>query len=306
MSLRTTIAVASRFRVLLERTALRTTDTTTYEGHRISVTKRLQKSFAVNRVEAIGSHARKTSVRDVSDIDLMLILSVNEVKWGNYWKSSDTVLKNVRNQLQDRYTATEVGRDGQAVVVQFADGKYPVDIVPAVYVGSSPIRFIGNEIKNYPVFEIPDGEGDWMPTSPQAHTKYLNAQNLRTQGKLYNTTKLIKYWRSCRLPNIPLNSFHLELLLAQEEICVGAKTYAMCLYKALALLNRRECRALQDPLGVSRLVKASNTEAKREKTQAAIAYSADHARRALVATGEGKTVEAVRQWDVVFNGHFPK
>lgn len=277
----------------------------TYRSHCVSVTKRLKKSFITNRVVPIGSQSRETSVRGVSDVDLMLVLNIREVRWGDEWKLSSTVLNNVRDQLQDRYTSTEIGRDGQAIVVDFADGQYPVDVVPAVYVGSAPVNLIGNEIKNYPVFKIPDGEGWWMETSPLAHTRYLNLQNLRSRKKLYNVVKLVKFWRSCRFPHVPLSSFHVELLLAKQEVCLGAKTYGQCLYEALAEIRDRSARALQDPINISGLVNSAATEAKRERIQDAVSFSATHALSALVAEEAGDTNEALRQWDIVFNGQFP-
>jgi len=236
----------------------------------------------------------------------MLILNVQEVRWGDGWMSSDTVLKNVREHLQGRYTTTEIERDGEAIVVNFADGSYPVDIVPAVYAHSEPVSFNGAEIKKYPVFKIPDGEGGWMFTSPLAHAQYLQIQNRRSGGKLYNVVRLLKFWRSCRSPRIPLNSFHVELLLASQATCIGAKSYGQCVYEAFAELNRRECRALQDPIGISGMVKAAGTDAKKERVQDAVYFSLQHAASALDAEDDGDTVEALRQWDIVFNYQFPK
>jgi hypothetical protein len=235
----------------------------------------------------------------------MLVLNIGEVRWGDGWKLSSTVLNNVRDQLQDRYTSTEIGRDGQAIVVDFADGQYSVDVVPAVYVGSTPVSFIGNVVRNYPVYKIPDGEGWWMETSPLAHTRYLNLHNLRSRQKLYNLVKLVKFWRSCRFPHVPLSSFHVELLLAKQGICLGAKTYGQCLYEALAEIRDRAARALQDPINISGLVKAAATEVKQERILDAVSFSAAHAFSALKAEEAGDTKEALRQWDIVFNGQFP-
>lgn len=103
-----------------------------------------------------------------------------------------------------------------------------------------------------------------------------------------------------------MNSFHVELLLAQANVCSGIKTYGQCLFDAFQLLADRECRALQDPIGISGLVRAANTEAKREKVQAAVADSAFHAVKALLAEAQGDTREAVDQWDLVFDGNFPR
>lgn len=118
--------------------------------------------------------------------------------------------------------------------------------------------------------------------------------------------KLIKFWRRCRAPHVPLSSFHVELLLAHENICVGAKSYALCLNNALVGLANRECQPLEDPMGIAGSIPAAYTEDKRQKTQAAILASARRAYNALTAESKGNVQEAARLWDLVFNGNFPK
>jgi tRNA nucleotidyltransferase (CCA-adding enzyme) len=137
-------------------------DRRAFQSHRRSITNRLKREFKTHRVELIGNFKRNTAIRGVSDIDLMLILSSKEVTRGDSWKSS--VLKHIRQQMQYRYWNTEVGVDKQAVVVSFSDHKHPVDIVPAIYQGLDGSN-------KFAIYAIPDGEGWWMYTSPQAHHK---------------------------------------------------------------------------------------------------------------------------------------
>lgn len=290
------MAVSDRFKTLINRIEPSTTTQQLFESHRSSVTSRLKAAFSANKVMLIGSHARGTAVGNVSDIDLLLVLSRDEVSRGGTRVSSDTVLKNVRQQLQDRYTQTAIGKDGQAVVVDFGDGRHPVDVVPAVYTGPG--------YNNYPVYEIPNGSGDWMHTSPEVHNKYIAEADQRSGYKLQRVARLLKFWRSTR--NAPLNSFHLELLLAQSGICTVPKSYAESVADALSLLYQRDARGLQDPRGISGWVQAADTEAKRQQLVASLRESATHAREALKHDGYGSLPEAYRQWDIVFNGEFPK
>lgn len=294
------MSVADRFSTLLGWTGFTDAQSQQYEGHIRTVKRRLETVFGATNIPVIGSRSRGSAGAFGSDADLLLGLSRDSVRRGETWKHSSTVLDEVRKQLEDRYTQTDVGRDGQAIVVAFSDGKYPVDVVPAVYKGPSA------QHNNYPIYWIPDGDGWWMESGPQAHNKYINDADTLSGGKLKNVAKLLKYWRVCRDPAIPLNSFHVELLLAQERVCVGPKSYAMCMYLALKLLSERQLRALQDPVGISGLVKASNTEAKRERALQAINGSLGHAARALVAEAEGPLPEAYNQWGLVFNSYFPK
>lgn len=281
----------SRFHTLLSQIELSPRTQQVFEKHRKSVNARLTSVFPAYQVETIGSYSRGSSVQASSDIDLMLKLRATERRWGDYRKSSVTVLDKVRLQLQGRFTFTPVVRDKQAVVLSFSGG-HRVDVVPAFYVG------IG-EHKN-PLYAIPDGAGGWMNTSPQAHNRFIKAEDVRSGGKLLKVAKLIKFWRTRRTPHIAISSFYLELLLAEARVCVGVKSYEECLYDAFALLASSGCRAVEDPLGISGLVPAVNTEPQRARAQRAASKAADQSYRALVAEDKGKVHEADRLWHLVF------
>ena len=291
--------VTDGFKTLLSRIEPTDRDIEVYESHRQSITRRLETVFSTNKVELIGSYARGSSIRATSDIDLLLILKREEVRWGEGYKTSSTVLDQVRAELLNRYPATPVGRDVHAITVGFADNQHPVDVVPGFYLKHGGAM-------NYPIYAIPNGQGGWMATSPQSHNKFINDSDNQSGGKLKRVARLIKFWRRCRTPSIPLNSFHVELFLAQERICVGPMSYALCMNNALAKLANRQCQPLDDPMDISGKVPAAYTEDKRRRAQEAIYASAKRAYNALQAEGSGNVGEALRLWDLVFNGNFPK
>ena len=138
------------------------------------------------------------------------------------------------------------------------------------------------------------------------HNRFIRDADEASGGKLKNVAKLMKFWRLCRSPNVALSSFHIEMLLAETGICKGAKSYGQCFYELLAELARRECRGFMDPCEVSGMLSACDTEAKRDHALRAVANSRDHAKAALQTDWWGTYQEAYRQWDLVFNGHFPK
>jgi hypothetical protein len=203
------------------------------------IRSRLQKTFRLRGVRFIGSHARETAVRSISDLDLLAIFARDDARWGGNWKSSYTFTDAIRDDLLGRYPSTEIGRRGQAVVVNFGDQS--VDVVPAVYFGPGP--------NNYPLYLIPNGDGEWMQTGPEIHGKFINDEHERSRGKLKRVIQVLKFWRACRVPHIPMSSFHLELLLASEGTCVGVKSYWQCLFDSLYLIANRQGRGLRDPLG---------------------------------------------------------
>jgi len=266
--------------------------------HAATIRTRLAKTFDLKKFAFIGSHSRDTAVRGRSDLDLLAVFSRKDARWGEDFVKSTTFLRWIREDLEQRYQQTSMRGDGQAVVIGFAAGQQSVDVVPAIFLGPGP--------DNWPLYGIPDGGGAWLQTSPEKHSKYLLEENERAKGKLKRVIQMVKFWRECRSPRIPLESFHLELLLASEGVCAGVKTYPRCLFDAFYLLASREGRGLQDPLGISGIVPACRTETQRGALHTASLYSRDHAWAALQAEDKGDRREAARQWDIVFNGNFPQ
>lgn len=265
--------------------------------HAHSIRRRLETCFEVKKFLIVGSHSRSTAIRGHSDVDYFVVLSRSEVQWGEGWVNSSTLLKRVRDELSDRFQHTDVRRDQQAVVVGFAGGEYAVDVVPAVYQGPTD--------KGWPVYVIPNGNGAWVRTSPGLHGNYIRKANLRGGGKLRRTAQLLKWWRICRIPSVPLLSFHIEILLAANDLCTGAKSYSTCLADAFHLLSLRECRGLRDPVGLSGHIAAAMSETQRDQACSAVEYASDHAQRAVDAEERRCNDEASRQWNIVFNGQFP-
>lgn len=264
----------------------------------VSVIKnRLTATFKINRFVPGGSLSRETYIRSQSDVDLFAVISRSDVTWGDKWVSSTTTLNNIRDELAYRYPKTPVGRDVHAVVVEFSQGQ-SVDVVPAVF-----DKMLDGK---WPQYWIPDGDGGWMAACPARHNAYINAANLQSGGKLRRVAQLLKFWRECRSPRVPLSSFHIEMILASLGICKGVKTYAACVTEVLQNLASRECRALQDPLGIAGNIAAVKTDNQRESALASIRNARDHAKDACVADYASDVEEAWRQWNIAFNYEFPK
>ena len=267
------------------------------QQHLYTIKNRLTATFNIRRFLTGGSFSRGTFIRGGSDVDLFAVISKKDVTWGDGLVSSETALNNIRAELLERYPTTPVERDVQAVVVPFSQGAN-VDVVPAVF-----DQMLNGKL---PLYLIPDGDGDWMPTCLELHANYIRQADTRSGGKLKRVAQLLKYWRECRSPRVPLSSFHIEMILASEDICIGVKSYAACVTETLQLLAQRECRALQDPVGVAGYISAVRTEAQRDSALTSVRYSRDHAKDACWHDYSGKTEEAWRQWDIVFNYTFPK
>jgi predicted nucleotidyltransferase len=263
--------------------------------HRGATRARLERSFDVSRLLPIGSHARGTAIRWFSDLDILVVLRRNEAKWGGNTVSSYSVLARVIDELRGRFPNTDVNRDKQAAVVSFSTSQQSLDVVPALF-----SRFGSGR----PLYQIPDGQGGWLETSPEIHDRYFNEQNERSRGKLRKVAQLLKWWKYSRAQAIPLQSFHIDILLAASEICVGVKPYTHCLYEAFKLLAERECRGFRDPCGVAGTIYATQTRPQWDSLNNAVAYALQHATAALASEAVRNFEEANRQWSIVFNGEY--
>lgn len=262
--------------------------------HWLTIKSRLNKSFDVKKIIKIGSHSRGTAIKTFSDVDFMAVLSRNEAKWGSKVINSSTFLDRLRDDFIERYPQTTIRRDLQAVVIEFGGGQHAMDIVPAIF--SRFMSRIG------PVYLIPDGYDGWIEASPEIHNKLILLANERSGSKLLKVIQLLKWWAACRTNRIPIQSFHIEMLLATANICSGIMSYAQCLHDAFKLLAERECCRLRDPLSISGHICAAKTKTQLEEVNNAVNYALKHAKKALYAEACGDVQETNKQWNIVFNG----
>jgi predicted nucleotidyltransferase len=288
--------ISESFQLLISRIQPLESENQAARQHLVTIRTRLETEFEVSKCFAIGSFARGTSIRGFSDTDLLAVFRKAVFTWGDNLINSDTALEKVRVALAERYPNSNVYKDGIAIAVSFSDGRH-VDVVPGVF--DSMYK------EKWPVYLIPDGSGAWMQTSPSLYDAYLSEANTASGSKMIYVAQLMKFWRECREPRIPLSSFHIEMVLAYEEVCKGVKSYADCMLEILRNLARRECRAMRDPYGIAGNIPAVKTASQRERALASVINSRDHAESAVSADLRNDLAEARRQWDIVFNTKFP-
>lgn len=135
------------------------------DDHADTIKRRLESSFLIKKFIMIGSHSRGSANAEFSDVDYLAVLPRDEARWGTGTKSSTTFLNNVKLDLRERFKSSEIGKDGQAIVIQFSRGEPPIDIVPAIFEGINQFQ--------RPSYLIADGRGGWIETSPEAHNNYI-------------------------------------------------------------------------------------------------------------------------------------
>lgn len=295
---RSMLLIASRFYKLLKEIQPKPEEVARGKRNLFTIKSRLSKSFKIARIVWVGSHLKGTAIRSYSDIDIFVVVRREEALWGGDLVKSSTLLGWLKEDLKERYPLTDIRRDGQAIVISFGQGEHCVDLVPALY--HSPNK------EGFPLYLIPDGSNDWLITSPDAQLKYIKGKNEYTEGRLIKIVQLMKCWAYSRSPKVPMNSLYLETVLASFEMARGSSRLSLILANAFTSIAGRAGRPILDPLAISEPISISKTETQKDLVQKSLDYSVSHALGAIEAEIWGDSIEAIRQWNIVFNGIFPE
>ncbi len=181
-----------------------------------------------------GSFSRRTKVRPIDDIDIMIGLNGHLLNWcenifdykncsihlqqdvqdSGLWKdclnedkslNSTKLLNKFKNALIDisHYESANIHRRQQAITLKLSSYEWNFDLVPCFHTTSG-------------VYLIPNGKGEWMKTDPEKDQELVTSINQKHNGKFLELVRLVKYWNSKafdRKANIE-SSYLLEVMLA--------------------------------------------------------------------------------------------
>ncbi|GAB3910603.1 nucleotidyltransferase family protein [Mucilaginibacter boryungensis] len=270
-----------------------------------------------------GSFSRKTKIRPLNDIDLMIILHAQGSSYYEYpdrieitVSASATTLsalcndgtyilnsKKVNNKFKDylgnvpKYEKAEIKRNLEAVTLKLVSYEWVYDIVPC---------FITNpDAAGRTFYLIPDGQGNWKKTDPRIDKARTIAVNQAQTISVLDVIRIIKYWTS--RPTMPtIKSYFLENLILNYYGTVDkSQGYIdVEIPKLLASIYHSIESPFNDPKGFQGDINhLSYEERVKVKERAAIDYN-----RAIEAgklEGAGKMKEAIEKWGEIFGGQFP-
>lgn len=181
-----------------------------------------------------GSFSRRTKVRPIDDIDIMIGLNGHLLYWyeniydykncsihlkpdvqtSGLWKdclnedkslNSTKLLNKFKNALINisHYESANIHRRQQAITLKLSSYEWNFDLVPCFHTTSG-------------VYLIPNGNGGWMKTNPEKDQELVTSINQEHNGKFLELVRLVKYWNSKafdRKANIE-SSYLLEVMLA--------------------------------------------------------------------------------------------
>jgi len=260
------------------------------KSHKVSITSRLTEYYDLNQLFYSGSANNGTSISQYSDTDFFASIPTNKLN-----QDSRVSLRNIKECLQGRYPNTNIYVDSPAIVLDFGSGDWDTaEIIPADYLYKEAE-------KN--VYEIPNGSGGWMNSSPSTHTSYVTKENNRLSKKLKPLIRFVKAWKYYN--NVPISSFYLELRITKLMESESSILYEIDFNSVLKKLLDCNLASIQDPKGISGYVNACSSEALKSDALSKLSTAKVRSQKARDACESENIKDAFYWWNKVFAENFP-
>ena len=260
------------------------------KSHRSSIKDCLENNFGLVRFTRIGSLGNGTSISGYSDVDYLACLPTKQLT-----TSSTYSLGKVRDALDVRFPYTGVRVNCPAVCCPFGTtAAERTEVIPADYMWES---------NGYKVYDIADGAGGWMKTSPDAHNAYVRAIDDKLGGKVKPLIRFLKAWKCFR--EVPISSFYLELRVAKYATGETAIVYDIDVRNVFKMLFDGELANMQDPVGISGYIPACSTDTKRQDALSKLETAYIRSEKARDAALKENISEAFDWWRLLYNYEFP-
>jgi len=260
-------------------------------SHRASILSKLESRYSLFRMFESGSFRHGTGVHGFSDVDYFVSVKDERPIY------SSTILASMKTVLQEKFPSTYIHVSRPAVVLEFGSGYERVEVIPAY----------ANEKANgdHMRFRIPGINEEWIWSTPEAHSAYVNDINSR-QG-VYRGAKslarMIKAWKYER--NVPISSFYLEMRAAAYMATQKSVNWPYDISIFLNSLVNQDLSAMNDPTGSTGRIEPCSSVANHADALSKLQTAASRARKALDYYKAGNISTAFEQWDLLWNGKFP-
>ena len=268
-----------------------------------------------------GSFARRTKIRPLDDIDMMICyngscgvydtIKKNEMyqirfsgshPFFDELRNDDGQTLNSRkiiNQLKDalsgveKYSKAEFHRRGEAATLQLSSYPWNFDIIPCFYTKTG-------------FYLIPDGQGNWKNTDPRIDRTRVVEINQFYNGNALPRIRLMKYWKKQAWGGDEVSSYMFEQMVLNgiSDRRIQGNNWQERTKSALAYLKDAIRQPVSDPKGIqgdlNTLGEASRIDL---SNTAQIAFTS--AVWAIVNETVGKTKDAIDEWKSVFGDEFP-
>lgn len=274
-----------------------------------------------DKILRFGSFERRTKIRPIDDIDLMLCLSSEGnrtyteigskiyIKGNDFDSENNLMTDNTRYlnstkvinrfisklaDLQD-YSKAELHKNHEAATLQLKSYTWNFDIVPCFYTSTD-------------FYLIPDGSGNWKKTDPRIDNERVTSINQKHNGKLLELIRLVKYWNN-RKVTIKIGSYLLECMILNryENMETPEKWWIDLEFRdTLSYLSSAILTNVDDPKGIQGNLNTFSWYDK-QKIGEALSKAYDKAVEAANLEIDNKDQKAaINKWREVLGDDFPE
>lgn len=241
-----------------------------------------------------GSYKRGTIIRPPKDVDFFNVLTEDDYRDFTPSEALNILYATLSDIFPDKEKAGEIKPQTHSITVIYSD-TFSIDVIPA---------FEDGDTYRIPHVPLPGkGEEKWLISNPKVHEEVVHEANEKNAGKLIPIIKLIKDWKrtTCKPLNIPVTSFHLELLATQilgddevESVGVGLADFFS---KAIDFMNEP---CVEDPANPENLVDGELADEDRKTLKSLLIDAANIAKMAIEAEQNGEHNKAINEWKRIF------
>ncbi|KKK98126.1 hypothetical protein LCGC14_2645880 [marine sediment metagenome] len=156
-----------------------------------AITRRLNTDFWGTTSDTshslyVGSYGRNTAIHGTSDVDMIFLLPYSVYKKYDQHTSNgqSALLQAVRNSVKKTYSVTDIGADGQVILIPFDDG-ITFELVPAFL----------NKDDSYTYPDSNSG-GSWKTTNPKPEIEAIRTRNNACNTNLVPLCRMMRAWKS--------------------------------------------------------------------------------------------------------------
>lgn len=266
-----------------------------------------------------GSFARRTKIRELDDIDLMICLSAEGTRMysestdciyiygndsdkennlltdGTNYLNSTKVINRFISKLSDLndYSKAEMHKNHEAATLKLKSYTWNFDIVPCFYAVND-------------FYLIPDGEGNWKKTDPRIDNDRTTKINQKHNGKLLNLIRLVKCWNK-RKVTLKIGSYLLECMILNiyEDKDEDTNWWDDIEFKnVLHELSLAIKNDVDDPKKIQGNLNTFSIE-DRKKISTALENTYKKACKAREYEKQGEQKKAIEKWKEIFGEEFP-
>lgn len=170
ISVRNREAISGRYQSITRRLNLEYWSTDSYSAHSLY----------------LGSYGRGSAIGLTSDVDMLMELPYSTYLQYDGWQTNGQsgLLQAVRTAIKKTYAITEVGADGQVVVVPFSDGIH-FEVLPA----------FRNTDGSY-TYPDSNGGGRWRTTNPRPEIAAVDARDAACNFNLKPLCRMARAWKA--------------------------------------------------------------------------------------------------------------